>query len=101
MPSITGDYISTTTATTTATTSQSGTSIRDLGRRGLVLVSAPALRPRFPVARKEVTTAQKNKDVLHALRPSYAHNADSLIAVSHVVAVHFQTIAAADNYWRE
>lgn len=53
------------------------------------------------LARKAVTTTQKNKEVLHALRPGYAHNADSLIAVSHVVAVHFQTIAAANNYWRE
>jgi hypothetical protein len=53
------------------------------------------------LARKAVTTTQKNKEVLHALRPGYSHNADSLIAVSHVVAVHFQTIAAANNYWRD
>lgn len=53
------------------------------------------------LARKGVTTTQKNKEVLHALRPGYSNNADSLIAVSHVVAVHFQTIAAANNYWRD
>ena len=53
------------------------------------------------LARKGVTTTQKNKEVLHALRPGYANNADSLIAVSHVIAVHFQTIAAANNYWRD
>ena len=53
------------------------------------------------LARKGVTTTQKNKEILHALRPGYSHNADSLIAASHVVAVHFQTIAAANNYWRK
>jgi hypothetical protein len=53
------------------------------------------------LARKGVTTTQKNKEVLHALRPGYANNADSLIAVSHVIAVHFQTVAAANNYWRD
>ena len=34
------------------------------------------------------------------LRPAYAEDADSLIAISNVVAVHFQTVAAANNYWR-
>ncbi len=53
------------------------------------------------LARKGVTTTQKNKEILHALRPGYSHNADSLIAASHVVAVHFQTIATANNYWRK
>jgi hypothetical protein len=53
------------------------------------------------LARKAVTTTQTNKDVLHALRPGYAHDAEALIAVSHVVAIHFQTIAAANDYWRE
>ena len=38
--------------------------------------------------------------VLHKLRPEYANNADSLTAASHVVAVNFQTVAAANGYWR-
>jgi hypothetical protein len=40
-------------------------------------------------------------EVLKKLRPAYSHDPDSLIAASHVVAVHFQTIAAANNYWRD
>lgn len=52
------------------------------------------------LARRGVTTTQTDPDVLHALRPGYAHDADALIAVSHVVAVHFQTVAAANDYWR-
>jgi hypothetical protein len=43
---------------------------------------------------------QPDLDVLKAGRPIYAVNPDSLIAASHVVAIEFQTIAAANNYWR-
>jgi hypothetical protein len=52
------------------------------------------------LARKGVTETQKDKAVLKTLRPAYANDPDSLIAASHVVAVHFQTIAAANDYWR-
>ena len=34
------------------------------------------------------------------MRPDYASNADSLTAVSQVVAVNFQTIAQPNDYWR-
>jgi hypothetical protein len=53
------------------------------------------------LARKGVTETQPDIDVLKKLRPAYAHDPDSLIAASQVVAIHFQTIAAANNYWRE
>ncbi|MFW6236681.1 MAG: hexameric tyrosine-coordinated heme protein [Desulfovibrionales bacterium] len=53
------------------------------------------------LARKAVTETQPDKDVLKKLRPAYAHDPNSLIAVSHVVAVHFQTVAAANNYWKD
>lgn len=53
------------------------------------------------LARKGVTATQTEKKVLHGLRPEYSNNPDSLIAASHVVAVHFQTIAAANDYWRD
>jgi Hexameric tyrosine-coordinated heme protein (HTHP) len=33
-------------------------------------------------------------------RAQYAHDPYGLIAASHVVAVEFTTIAAANNYWR-
>ena len=52
------------------------------------------------LARKGVTETQPDKEVLHALRPGYAHEAEPLIAASHVIAVHFQTVAAANDYWR-
>ena len=53
------------------------------------------------LARKGVTETQPDKDILFMLRDVYARDPDALIAASHVVAVHFQTVAAANNYWRE
>jgi hypothetical protein len=53
------------------------------------------------LARKGVTQTQPDKEVLKKLRPAYAHDPDSLIAASQVVAIHFQTIAAANHYWRD
>lgn len=53
------------------------------------------------LARKGVTTTQPDKDVLFMLRDVYSKDPDALIASSHVVAVHYQTIAEANNYWRE
>lgn len=52
------------------------------------------------LARRAVRTTQPDVEVLRELRPVYATDADSLIAVSSVVAIHFQTIAAANDYWR-
>lgn len=53
------------------------------------------------LSQQGVATTQTDAEIRKALRPVYAHDPDSLIAVSHVVATHFQTIAAANNYWRE
>lgn len=53
------------------------------------------------LSRRGVKYTQPDTDVLKQLRPDYANSADSLTAVSHVVAVNFQTIAAANNYWRQ
>ena len=44
---------------------------------------------------------QPDLDVLKGGRPNYSANPDSLIAASQVVAIEFQTIAAANNYWRK
>ena len=52
------------------------------------------------LARLGVTETQPDREVLHSLRPGYASDADALIASSHVIAVHFQTVAAANDYWR-
>lgn len=53
------------------------------------------------LSRRSVTTIQGDKDVLHSERPVYSGSAEDLIAASHVVAVMFDTIAQANDYWRE
>lgn len=53
------------------------------------------------LSRRGVKYTQPNADVLHKLRPEYANSADGLTAASHVIAVNFQTVAAANNYWRK
>lgn len=53
------------------------------------------------MARKAVTTTQTEVETLHQLRPNYAHDPQSLIDVSGVVATYFATIAEANNYWRD
>lgn len=52
------------------------------------------------LSRRGVKYTQPDTDVLHELRPDYANSADSLTAASQVVAINFQTVASANNYWR-
>lgn len=52
------------------------------------------------LSRRGVKYTQPDGEVLHRLRPDYAEHADSLIAGSQVVALNYQTVAAANNYWR-
>ena len=52
------------------------------------------------LARHTVHNLQPDLDALKAGRPIYSVDPDSLIAASQVVAIEFQTIAAANNYWR-
>lgn len=52
------------------------------------------------LSRRGVKYTQPDAEVLHKLRADYANNADSLTAASQVIAVHFQTVAAANNYWK-
>lgn len=52
------------------------------------------------LSRRGVKTVQPDPDVLKKLRPDYANDADALIASSQVIAIHYQTIAAANNYWK-
>lgn len=53
------------------------------------------------LARKGVTTTQPDKDVLFMLRDVYSKDPDALIASSQVIAIHYQTVAEANNYWRD
>ncbi|TFH87838.1 peroxidase [Billgrantia azerbaijanica] len=53
------------------------------------------------LSQKGVATTQTDPEVRRELRPEYAEDPRSLIAVSQVIATHFQTVAAANDYWRE
>ncbi len=52
------------------------------------------------LSRLAVKMTQPDEAVRAMLRPDYAGNADSLTLASQVVATNFQTVAAANDYWR-
>ncbi|MDP5208861.1 hexameric tyrosine-coordinated heme protein [Microbulbifer sp. 2205BS26-8] len=52
------------------------------------------------IARHTIHNIQPDLEKLVAGREKYATAPDSLIAASQVVAIEFQTIAAANNYWK-
>lgn len=52
------------------------------------------------LSRRGVKYTQPDTEVLHKLRPQYASDPDSLTAASQVIAINFQTIAAANDYWK-
>ncbi|NLB23133.1 MAG: peroxidase [Clostridium sp.] len=52
------------------------------------------------LARKAVGMIQPDPEIKKRLRSIYSENADSLTMASQVVAIHFQTVAAANNYWK-
>ncbi|MDY7097447.1 MAG: hexameric tyrosine-coordinated heme protein [Pseudomonadota bacterium] len=52
------------------------------------------------LSRLGVKATQPDMDLLKKLRPKYSKDADALIASSQVIAIHYQTIAAANDYWR-
>ena len=52
------------------------------------------------LARHSIHAIQHELEVLMNGRAQYAHDPYGLIASSHVIAVEFATIAAADNFWR-
>lgn len=52
------------------------------------------------LARMAVKFTQPSDNVRNELRAVYERDGSALIASSHVVAVHFQTVAAANNWWR-
>ena len=53
------------------------------------------------LSRMAVKYTQPSGEIRTKLREDYANNADSLIATSQVVAVNYQTVAAANDYWKE
>ena len=52
------------------------------------------------LSRRGVKYTQPDTDKLKAMRSAYADSADGLTAASQVIAINFQTISAANNYWR-
>ncbi|WP_179151991.1 hexameric tyrosine-coordinated heme protein [Oceanobacillus senegalensis] len=53
------------------------------------------------LARKGVGYIQPSEKIRKKLRSKYAKDADSLMFASQVIAIHFQTVAAANNYWKD
>ncbi|OQY86304.1 MAG: peroxidase, partial [Chloroflexi bacterium UTCFX4] len=47
------------------------------------------------LSRRGVKYTQPDVETLKKLRPDYANSADSLTAASQVIAINFQTVAAA------
>ena len=52
------------------------------------------------LARVGVKVTQSSAEVRDKLRAAYDHDTAQLIASSQVIAIHFQTVSAANNYWR-
>ena len=52
-------------------------------------------------SRMAVKITQPDADIREKLRPAYAGNTTNLLAISHIVAVNFLTVSAANGYWRE
>ena len=48
-----------------------------------------------------LTVTQPSAEIRDKLRAAYEQDSTQLIASSQVIAIHFQTVAAANNYWRE
>ena len=52
------------------------------------------------MARKTIAAIQPDAEIRGRLRPDYAEDTSKLMQAGQVVAVEFQTIAAANDYWR-
>jgi len=53
------------------------------------------------LVRKSIAAIQTDAEVRKKLRQAYAHDTAQLIASAQVIATEFQTIAAANNYWKK
>lgn len=52
------------------------------------------------MARKTIAAIQTDPELRKSLRAAYAEDTAQLIASANVVAIEFQTIAKANNYWK-
>jgi hypothetical protein len=53
------------------------------------------------LARLGVKLTQPSDQIRSKLRAAYDQDSGQLIASSQVIAIHFQTVATANNYWRD
>lgn|SRR5690554_6715151 len=53
------------------------------------------------LARKSIGAIQTDPEVRKQLRGAYATDTEQLILSAQVIAIEFQTVAAANNYWRD
>jgi hypothetical protein len=52
------------------------------------------------MARKSIAAIQTDSTIRKQLRSDYANDTAQLIASANVIAIEFQTIAKANNYWK-
>ncbi|MFA7446351.1 MAG: hexameric tyrosine-coordinated heme protein [Flavobacteriaceae bacterium] len=52
------------------------------------------------MARKSIAAIQTDPEVRKQLRNDYANDTNQLISSANVIAIEFQTIAQANNYWK-
>ncbi len=53
------------------------------------------------MSRVSIKMIQPIDDIRQNLRAAYDHDTAQLIASSQVIAMNFQTVAAANNWWRD
>ncbi|MEN9447967.1 MAG: hypothetical protein RJA25_1257 [Bacteroidota bacterium] len=53
------------------------------------------------MARKSIAAIQTDPELRKKMRGDYANDTAQLIASANVVAIEFQTIAQANNYWKK
>lgn len=53
------------------------------------------------LAQKGIEYTQPSVEIRKKLRPKYSKDPESLIHAAQVIAIHFQTVAAANNYWKD
>jgi len=53
------------------------------------------------LSRMAVKKTQPDDDVRKQLRKDYENSADALTMASQVVAINFQTVSKANNYWND
>jgi len=53
------------------------------------------------MARKSIAAIQTDSEIIKKLRNDYANDTAQLIASANVIAIEFQTIAQANNFWKD